>query len=178
MDTVIMIVKNLVVLAFLSLFLELILPKGSTKKYAKFVMGLLVITVMINPILHVIGEEMPAVAEIAGDSSAVSAEDIIADGQIIKGNISEAAVSEYEADISRQMKKMLSVVDGVDDVMTDISFDNDNIKAVTLVLAVKPEFESNPEKIKEIRQQTENILSEFYGVEAENINVSISKRSE
>ena len=43
--------RQLLVLAGLSLFLEVLLPSGSLKKYTQFVMGLLLVAAMLNPLL-------------------------------------------------------------------------------------------------------------------------------
>ena len=173
-----MIVKNLVILAFLSLLLELLLPKGTTKKYAKFVMGLLVLIVMINPVLQVIDEDIPVVEYFKDDSVTADTEDIIVNGQNVRSNISETVIAEYKDDIAKQIEDMLLTVDGIQDVTTEIGFDGDEVDFVTLALSVEPEFQEDPEKIQNIREEAEKVLNDFYGIQGENIRISIVQSSD
>ena len=43
--------RQILILAGLSLFLEVLLPGGSLKKYTQFVMGLLLVAALLNPLL-------------------------------------------------------------------------------------------------------------------------------
>ena len=178
MDTVIMIVKNLMVLAFLTLLLELFLPKGSTKKYAKFVMGLLVIVVMVNPVLRIIGGDVSVLDTDFADSSPVSAADIVDGGEKIQTEITKPALAEYEKEITERVKKELGDVCGMRNVVTEISLSREKINTITLVLQVDSQFANTAENINDIRSRTENLLAELYGIQSENVVISISRTAE
>lgn len=174
MDTVVVIVKSLVVLAFLTLLLEMILPQGSTKKYAKFVMGLLVVLVIINPVLRLCGGETPVFGGSLDMSSSVAAEDIVADGENLRDGLTKSAARQYETEINATVRDALADFGGIDDVMTEVAWDGETINAVTVILSVSEDFANNAAELKKIRSKVEKLLSENYGINGENTVVSVS----
>lgn len=178
MDTIVAVVRNLIILAFLSLFLELLLPGGSTKRYAKFVMGLLVVLALLQPLLQLTQWKMPVVADYQEESSVAAAEEIVGSGEEIRENFNETVLAEYEKEIAAQIEKLVSGIEGVETVSSTLRFDGEQLSSITLGMEVIPEFWEQPEKIQEIREEAAEILSGFYEIETKDIRISISAATE
>lgn len=178
MDTIVAVVRNLIILAFLSLFLELLLPGGTTKRYAKFVMGLLVVLALLQPVLQLTQWEMPVIADYREESSAAAAEEIIDSGEKIQENLNETVLAEYEEEIAAQIEKLVTDIEGVETVSSTLHFDGEHLDNITLGLEVAPEFLEQPGKIQEIREKAAEILAGFYEMETKDIRVSVSAAPE
>ena len=175
MDMVISVTKTLVILAILSLLLELILPRGSTQKYAKFVMGLLVLLVVINPIIQLAGGETPAVADFDETAAAVSSTaEIIEKGQCLRQSLTAETVSEYEVKIADEIKKSLSDLEGVQSVEIAINEDENGEYSVDVIVLLSQKMKNDLGGITKIRNIAEDLLVNEYGLSAENFNVSVS----
>ena len=176
MDTVVMIVKSLIVLAFLSLLLELILPKGSTKKYAKFVIGILVLVVMINPIIRVIGEDMTVIKDFGNNTSFEdSTAEIVASGNELRDKITTESLSEYEKEIGDSLQAELIEFSGIKSVSVDVKGNADEDYGVVVLIDLDSDNEVDTEKIRSI---TENYFIDNYGITDEQIMVTISYLTE
>lgn len=177
MDTLVMIVKSLVVLAFLSLFLEMLLPSGSTKKYAKFIMGLLMLLVMINPVLQLVHAELPRVVSVDDVAAAgASADDIAAAGEELRQGMETDALTEYEQELAARVQEQLESFDEVKAVSVQLSKEDEQVQLVNLLVTLRAEADDSDKKA--ICSRAEAVLAEDYGISAEQVRVSFSKAAE
>lgn len=174
MDTLIMIVKSLVILAFLSLFLEMLLPSGSTKKYAKFVMGLLMLVVMINPILQLAHSDLPKVISVDEVAAAgASTDDILADGEALRQGMEEDALTTYEKEMAAAVQDELADFDTVQAVAVQLGKDGEQVQSVDLLVTLKSD--AGDGDTAAIRRQAEAVLAEKFGLQAADVRVSFKK---
>ncbi len=189
MDVLSSIVKSVVIIAFLTLFLEILLPSGNMKRYSKFVMGLLILVVVINPLLKVFSDDLPAVNLKGIDydgSTAVTTQDIIDQGNALGGELQNQGESYYQESLVKQIKSIVRLIDGVEDAMVEVVLNEEhNLTDVIIVLTIekakavkggnatdKPQF--TEDTVREIRQKTEEAVGDFYDIPPERIQVSIS----
>lgn len=176
-DTLVMIVKSLVVLAFLSLFLEMLLPAGSTKKYAKFVMGLLMLVVMINPVLRLANAELPRVVDVDEVTAAgASTDDILAAGEGLRQDMTEGALTAYEKEIAAAVQDELAAFDEVKTVTVQLNKEGEQVQSVDVLVLLKSGSGGIDEKA--IRSRAAAVLADEFGISAENVRVSLSKAAE
>lgn len=57
--------RGIISIVILSAFLELLLPKGTTQKYVKLAMGLIIIIFMITPLTKIRKVELPKTLEVS-----------------------------------------------------------------------------------------------------------------
>lgn len=137
--------RQLLIIAGLSLLLDVLLPRGDFRRYTQFVMGLLMVAVLmnqlLNPLVAVVGAvgqgdvngNSLAVVEIFGDVSGkfsdrkydayydtdydrdANTEAIIAAGGRVQSVLSAAAEEEAADDLARQIRSLLLLTDGVAD---------------------------------------------------------------
>ena len=177
MDTLVMIVKSLVILAFLSLFLEMLLPAGSTKKYAKFVMGLLMLVVMINPILQLAHSDLPKVISVDEVTAAgASTDDILAEGEALRQGMEEGALSTYENEMAAAVQDELADFDNVKAVTVQLGKEGEEVQSVDLLVTL--ESSSNDGGAAAIRKKAESVLAEKFGLQAADIRVSFKKSAD
>ncbi len=177
MDTLVMIVKSLVVLAFLSLFLEMLLPSGSTKKYAKFIMGLLMLVVMINPVLQLVHAELPQVVSVDDVAAAgASTDDILAAGEELRQGMETDALTEYEQELAAQVQEELENFDDVKAVTVQLSKEGEQVQLVNILVTLQAA--ANDSDKKAICSRAEAVLADDYGISAEQVRVSFRQAAE
>ena len=177
MNTLTEIIRNLVILAFLSLVLELVLPRGNMAKYVRLVMGLLVILVVIQPLLTLSGGDWSELAESVFHQQAEdNTEAIVSDGNNMADQWSETALAEYEATVADQVEAMALTVDGVEAAMAEAVIQDDNLSSVAVVLTLTGDLNvEDEEQVRDIRQQTEKIVGDFFDLSSSQIEVSIAR---
>ena len=175
MEVVSGIIRDLVILAFISLLLELLLPRGNMAKYARLVMGLLVIMVITQPLLSLSGvdwEDIPAVVFHAEDDTAV----ILAEGEEISAGWSEQALAEYEETVAAQVEAMALTVEGVEDAKAEAVIADDALSSVAIVLTLAGDVNmEDAAVVRDIRRQTEDVLGKFFELPSGEIEVSIAR---
>lgn len=173
-ETIVTIVKTLIVLVFLSMFLELLLPKGSTKKYAKFVMGILVLIVMVNPIIRLIGEDLPLMIDFDNAMSFESStEEIVASGNSLREKITADSMAVYKKEIESNLKSELKKIAEISSVT--ISVDESNGKYnITVLLDFGNEEKTDGRINEKIRKTAEDFFVDNYDIDNEQIDVSVS----
>lgn len=109
--------RQLLIIAGLSLFLDVLLPGGAFRRYTQFVMGLLMVSVLLNPLLGLYGQDLPQVT--ADVFSSISPPDdtaaIIAAGAGMNAAAAAEAGEELAQDLARQIRSLILLTDGVED---------------------------------------------------------------
>ena len=177
------IVRNIVVIAILTLFLEILLPSSSLKKYAKFVMGLFILIVVIQPVFQRFQTGMPEIHSLfAWESDAEDTEEIIAAGKELGEALEAESNTVYQSDLEQQIKLVLESLTDVQNAEVEVILgDEHNVSDVIIVLTmVAPTATAGEEsalaeiKADEIREEVKQVVQEFYDVPSQKIQVSIS----
>ncbi len=186
--------RQLLMLAGLSLFMEVLLPGGELKKYAQFVMGLLVVAALLNPLLGLTKGLAPdVVAKVFMDTFAEAAQadirdntdDIITAGSSLDSSAQIVAAQQLADSLERQIASLCSLAAGVEDSRVQVEL-NDDITAgsggvghnwgrVIIVLTVAADAQTEKETVcREIRQT----VADFYDIEPGAVQVSVAEYGE
>jgi len=163
-------VRNIVVLLLVTLLLELLLPSGEMSRYVLFVMGLVLILMLINPIITLFGSKDKLPLYQPTDYTA-STETILIDGGKLEERLTYAALSQHDKELSRQMEGMALLTEGVRTVTAVAVSDN---KGWVLQAQLKLVVEAGGNQAQ-IETKVKTILTTFFGVKAENISLEIKE---
>ena len=184
--------RQLLVLAGLSLFLEVLLPSGSLKKYTQFVMGLLLVAAMLNPLLGLTRGLAPEIkASVFTDMQRLLADDgqteqIVAAGSNLASGARAQAAQELAAGLEKQIASLVGLADGVEACRVEVNLDADllyeaaetdswhNWGQVIIVLTVEEARQAQAEGISRTVRQT---VADFYDIEAAAVQVSVASFS-
>jgi stage III sporulation protein AF len=183
--------RQVLTISGLSLFLEVWLPSGGMKKCTRFIMGLLLVAVMLNPLLGLADRLVPEVtASVFADFGAGhddNTQQIVAAGSELSGRSYVRAAEGLTADLERQIGALVSIREGVEDCRVQVELNDgllggkdldystgngsNNWGQVIIVLTVA---EDKVGEIEQIRDGVRQTVAAFYDIEPENIQVSIA----
>jgi stage III sporulation protein AF len=137
-------VQNLIVIAVLAVFLEMLLPASPLRSYVKMVMGLLIIVAVLQTAGNVIsGDWLAGLPEfsVPENKAGTGMDEIIEDGKKLTEINTARAVEEYRRGLSRQISALAGLdgniaVLGADVVVQEDSSAQDfgQVKEVTLLV--------------------------------------------
>lgn len=181
--------RRALVISGLALFLEVLLPKGSLRKYARLVLGIMLVGALAEPVLDFLPGKAAISAGIFADvpGPADNTEEIIAAG----GRLAEAAEAEaaeaLAGDLSREIESLVMMQGSVADCEVSVEFaDGDfdgaaaagtgnNRGRVFIMLSVN---ENAAAQAAEVEQRVKDNVASFYGLPAEAVRVSVLKYGE
>lgn len=189
MEVFIQIVKNLLVIIMVASFLELLLPDGGIKPFARLAMGLFILVAILNPALNILYEERELKVNLWDyQVDYTQNEQILKAGQEINQRITAANNDAIKARIEGQIGAMTMLVPGVEKVDIDARVD-DNGAVTKLKLQVKPILDTgegqdpninvftgqaglSEDEQEHIRNKIVNLVENVYGFK--NIDIDIS----
>ncbi len=190
--------RQLLVLAGLSLFLEVLLPGGNLKKYTQFVMGLLLVAAMLNPLLGLtrglapeikasVFTDMRRLLTVDGvdevDSVDSQTQQIVAAGSNLAAGARAQAAQELADGLEKQISSLVGLTDGVEACTVEVNLAVDqlyeaaeadswhNWGQVIIVLTVEEARQAQAEGISWTVRQT---VADFYDIEAAAVQVSVA----
>lgn len=176
------IVEEILVIAGLSLFMEVMLPSGALKKYSQFIMGLLVIIAVLNPLINFFGGDMGQVQmsswqiENYDDDTAL----IVSAGQDLALDLEMAASNVAEETLENQIRSMTKLVDGVSDVAVDLVLVGEELVQLqvllTLMTGVTVESEDtalSAAQIADIKSDVLGVITSFFDIDPEKVEISL-----
>lgn len=166
-------VRNIAIIALLSLFWEILLPKGKTKAFAQVVLGLLVILVVLNPLGKLFKADVSAVSWQSYQDAPSGG--IISAGTALEDKWQSKAAAAYEESLKKQIKALALLVENVADAEVRVSLENyKSLEKIDVILTLeKPVADEKP-----LRQKVESAIGNFYGLPSEQIEVFIAVRAE
>ena len=128
METLRLLVQNLIVIAVLAVFLEMLLPASQLRSYVKMVMGLLIIVAVLQTAGNVIKGDwlagLPAFT-VPEDQAGAGISDIIEGGKKLTEGNTARAVEEYRKGISRQISALVGLDGNVAVISADVVVQED-----------------------------------------------------
>ena len=121
MENLQVLIRNLAVILLLASVLEMLLPNKSLKGYVKLVMGLFVISAILNPLtsfLGTMGSGIPAWMETSAQEMPVLASG--EEGETIGTN---AVHEQYRSIVINQVKALTSGIEGVKDLQVEVDLE-------------------------------------------------------
>jgi stage III sporulation protein AF len=145
-------VKNIIYIIFFIVFLEILLPNNSMRKYVKVVAGLLVMVVILTPITRLINNNLNLQDAVAKSFVDIDQIDIKSKNLILEGKQNDMTIRIFKEKVENQIKNQIeNNIEGVSaDVEIEIYEDPNNedfgsIKEVYLYLNEKESQDSNNE---------------------------------
>lgn len=181
--------RQVLVLAGLSLFLEVLLPGGNLKKYAQFVMGLLLVAALLNPLLGLSRGLAPEIkASVFRDMRQLladggSTQQIITAGSNLAEGAKTQAAQELAQGLERQIASLIGLAEGVADCVVEVDLNADllydaaeqgewhNWGQVIIVLTIE---QTRLEQADGISRQVRQTVADFYDIDPAMVQVSVA----
>lgn len=149
MEIVRNLVLNLIVIAVLAVFLEMLLPSGDMRRYVRMVMGLLIVIAVLQAAGNLIRGgwqlDMPVPAQAGPSSGASGLTDIMAGGRRLAADAQAQALEQYRQGLARQIAALAGMngrltVWGVEVALYEDKNDRKfgQIRQVRLILGTAP----------------------------------------
>lgn len=157
METIRLLVQNLIVIIILAVFLELLLPGGEMKRYVKFVMGLLVMVAVLGALGSLFKGDwyftLPEQAVGRDEQASPALGEIMATAKRVGQNQQARALEEYKRALARQVSALAGMYPEVTVLAVDVDIYTDEkstkygqIKEIRLtVKSSRPENNSSGE---------------------------------
>jgi stage III sporulation protein AF len=115
-------VKQLILIVILAGFIDLVLPTGSTRKFARVVVGLFVIMALFNPLLLLLRQDVswriPRFEESVmdrGDMREVTSQD-----EVLAATVQEQALAHYRRQLEEQAKALVLSLEEVSEARAKV----------------------------------------------------------
>lgn len=131
METLRLLVQNLIIIVILAVLMELLLPNGEMRRYTKMVMGLMVIVAVVQAISGLTGGNLFRDMEEhawRSDTGGWKPPDIIDQGRKLDAENRKQAVGQYKKGIERQISALLGTEGKVRLVDADLQIQDDPAK--------------------------------------------------
>jgi len=112
METLRLLVQNLIIIVVLAVTLEMILPNGEMRRYTRTVLGLMIIVAVVQAVSGLSGGGLfKEVEEYAWRSEAVSqqAVDVMEQGRRLEAGNRRQAVDQYKKGVEKQISALVGV---------------------------------------------------------------------
>ncbi|MHB9940269.1 stage III sporulation protein AF [Clostridium sporogenes] len=146
-------ITNIAVAVFFITAIEMLLPKNNIKKYGKFVLGLILITVILNPIIKIFNKDYN-ISQYANKATAsFNNAEYKNDFDKYKKKNREETLNNFKANLENQTKKKLEekFPENKYEVNVEIAYDEekDNLQIKSMDVGVKG---NKIEKIKKVNK--------------------------
>lgn len=125
METVRLIVRNLVFLVLISAFLEMLLPLRDTRRFVQVVMGLFVLIVVLGPLVSLFRHDIPLnlLSLPSGEPDNTQLQSILTQGQALQQSNLKKAQDDYVKRLEEQVVALAQLVPGVRDASASVTLD-------------------------------------------------------
>ncbi|NFK04014.1 stage III sporulation protein AF [Clostridium botulinum] len=146
-------ITNIAVAVFFITAIEMLLPKNNIKKYGKFVLGLILITVILNPIIKIFNKDYNISQYVEKATASFNNVDYKNDFDKYKKKNREETLNNFKANLQNQTKKRLEekFPENKYEVNVEIAYDEekDNLEIKSMDVGVKG---NKIEKIKKVNK--------------------------
>lgn len=158
METLRLLVRNIVILVLLAAFLEMLLPLRETRRFVEVIVGLFVLVAILNPIVDFLRQEPlfdPGIFQSVGADEQVEA--ILARGEELQGTAAVEARAAYGKRLEDQIKVVARLVPGVGDARVKVDQSSDSsLQAVGVVnrvwITIMPEKNNQPQAVAPVEK--------------------------
>lgn len=146
-------ITNIAVAVFFITAIEMLLPKNNIKKYGKFVLGLILITVILNPIIKIFNKDYNISQYVDKATASFNNIEYKNDFDKYKKKNREETLNNFKANLQNQTKKKLEekFPENKYEVNVEIAYDEekDNLQIKSMDVGVKG---NKIEKIKKVNK--------------------------
>jgi len=118
-------IVNLVVVILLSVLVDIILPNGSMRKYAKFVLGIMIVYVVMSPLIVAFRERFSLEEEIIRNTNALEMDDLKFQAQMIEDKYQDTILNLYKKRIEHQILYQIRKETKTAEIEATVSIDED-----------------------------------------------------
>ena len=133
---------------------ELVLPENSIKKYSKFVLGLIFIVVVINPIIGFIKQDSNLYKDITLNEDYVNKFDSYLENNLdeYSERIKKTTINSFEENLSRNCENLLKNNFNKNNFNVDVSvsYEDENFKIEELIVKVEELGIKNVETVEKV----------------------------
>ncbi|NFM31880.1 stage III sporulation protein AF [Clostridium botulinum] len=144
-------ITNIAVAVFFITAIEMLLPKNNIKKYGKFVLGLILITVILNPIIKIFNKDYNISQYVEKATASFNNVDYKSDFDKYKKKNREETLNNFKVNLQNQTKKKLEekFPENKYEINVEIAYDEekDNLEIKSMDVGVKGK---KIEKIKKV----------------------------
>jgi stage III sporulation protein AF len=199
METIYLLVRNIIFIILIAVFLEMLLPMKETRRFLEVVVGLFVLITILNPIVSLIQQE-PYMEELdIQEGNQQELDEILSQGKKLQQVQAEQARSNYGMRIEEQIAVIAQMVPGVEQAEAKVQFaagsslDSvgviekvevvikkdrsqsivDPIKRVSIEPGDGEQAEEVEESDKELLEQVQTTVASLYGIAPSKVVVTM-----
>jgi len=125
--------EEIVLIVFITTFLDLLLPNGALTNFVRMVMGLFLLVSILNPIVGLLREDaLLGSWHLLKESEEAQA--VLAQGQALSKTQNEKTLRAYEESLEQQITALVYLVDGVKECETEVMVDFETVKSITVTV--------------------------------------------
>lgn len=165
METVRMVMINLLVMVFFTTVLDLLLPEGSLRSYLKMTMGFFVMLTLLQPVLQLADPDNIAQQWQMSVPTAVETDDAAVQGEVYDAQIKEMERL-YQEKLQEQVSSLLLLSTDLKQFRVACAVEAQCLKKITVQISPEENVDS---------QRIAQALGGYYGLAAEQIAVEIKE---
>lgn len=120
METISLIVRNLVFLVMLAMFMEMLLPLQGTRRFVQVIIGLFVVLAVLGPVVTLFGQQPPLSFALPVDIKEAELRTILDQGQEMQEVTSSQEQDTYIRRLEEQIEVMCRLVPGVEEAVASV----------------------------------------------------------
>jgi stage III sporulation protein AF len=121
METIYLLVRNIIFIILIAVFIEMLLPMKETRRFLEVVVGLFVLITILNPIVSLIQQE-PHIELDIQEGNEQELDEILSQGKKLQQVQAEQARSNYGMRIEEQVAVIAQMVPGVEQAEAKVRF--------------------------------------------------------
>ncbi len=180
MNSLRLLVENLVLIIVLAVFLEMLLPAGTMGRYVHLVVGLMIIVAVLQAVTGVLGRGLSVNLPFIDQAVPPDMDQALRAGRQLARQDQADALKGYREALERQIKALASLNGDlvVESVWVDVSGDRaspsfGSLEGVTVGVKVKPGIPGG--RVAADMDGLRRELADFYNLKPETVSVDLEK---
>lgn len=162
METIYLVIRNIIFIVLLAVFLEMLLPLKETRRFLEVVVGLFVVISILNPLVSWLHDEELQQVNLQMGKQEGELEAILDQGKELQQVQSEQVSAAYEEQLEKQICAAAQMVSGVSAASADLVFSTDttnNQLTIEKVQLVIEQDEQGVEPVQEVKIGSKPVAS-------------------
>lgn len=114
-------VRNIALVVLFASFLELLLPTSGMQRFVRVIMGLLILLAILNPVVDALQSRFAPEVPALGGQGGPAADRVRNGAEAVVRERDRLAVELYKRDLARQIRAVVTAVDGVADARVAVT---------------------------------------------------------
>ncbi len=161
------IVRDVIALLLVGAFLEMLLPDGALAKFARLALGLLLLTLIVQPISQAVVGDAPALdLRQWTEAQPAAGQAYVEQGEELAQYLQGEAYGQYVSELSRQIEAVVLLDERVSQATAQPELDLSSGRLTGLTVLICPAEGCTPDKEKLVQG-----LSGFFAIEQQHIMI-------